>query len=215
MKRRIFLSLMVIAFAAALVAGATTSYFSDVESANGTLTAGTLDLRVNDKDGNVALFNLDDIYPGYSTSGDITLSNVGTLSGILKITSVSVENIENGLTEPEIEAGDKSDKEGELGDLVKIKLTLQNIQNNGPSSLESPKATKGVDLSCRPVGFYYDGTINGLKNLSRDITTLTTLNAKSSVKIKYEITWPDGGQNDNKAQGDSCSFTINFSLKQT
>lgn len=209
MKRRIFLSLMVIAFAAALVAGATTSYFSDVESANGTLTAGTLDLRVNDKDGNVALFNLDNIYPGYSTSGYITLSNVGTLSGILKITSVSVENIENGLTEPEIEAGDKSDKEGELGDLVKIKLTLQ---NNGSFSLESPEATEGVDLSCRPSGFYYDGTINGLKNLSCDITTL---NAKSSVKIKYEITWPDGGQNDNKAQGDSCSFTINFSLKQT
>ena len=209
MKRRIFLSLMVIAIAAALVAGATTSYFSDVESANGTLTAGTLDLRVNDKDGNVALFNLDNIYPGYSTSGYITLSNVGSLSGILKITSVSVENKENGLTEPEIEAGDKSDKEGELGDLVKIKLTLQ---NNGPFSLESPEATEGVDPSCRPFGFYYDGTINGLKNLSRDITTL---NAKSSVKIKYEITWPDGGQNDNKAQGDSCSFTINFSLKQT
>lgn len=208
MKRRIFLSLMVIAIAAALVAGATIAYFSDVESANGTLTAGTLDLRVNDKDGNVALFNLDNIYPGYSTSGYITLSNVGSLSGILKITSVSVENKENGLTEPEIEAGDKSDKEGELGDLVKIKLTLQ---NNGPFSLESPEATEGVDLSCGPFGFYYDGTINGLKNLSRDITTL---NAKSSVKIKYEITWPDGGQNDNKAQGDSCSFTINFSLKQ-
>lgn len=209
MKRRIFLSLMVIAIAAALVAGATIAYFSDVESANGTLTAGTLDLRVNDKDGNVALFNLDNIYPGYSTSGYITLSNVGSLSGILKITSVSVENKENGLTEPEIEAGDKSDKEGELGDLVKIKLTLQ---NNGPFSLESPEATEGVDLSGGPFGFYYDGTINGLKNLSRDITTL---NAKSSVKIKYEITWPDGGQNDNKAQGDSCSFTINFSLKQT
>lgn len=208
MKRRIFLSLMVIAIAAALVAGATIAYFSDVESANGTLTAGTLDLRVNDKDGNVALFNLDNIYPGYSTSGYITLSNVGSLSGILKITSVSVENKENGLTEPEIEAGDKSDKEGELGDLVKIKLTLQ---NNGPFSLESPEATEGVDLSGGSFGFYYDGTINGLKNLSRDITTL---NAKSSVKIKYEITWPDGGQNDNKAQGDSCSFTINFSLKQ-
>ena len=208
MKRRIFLSLMVIAIAAALVAGATIAYFSDVESANGTLTAGTLDLRVNDKDGNVALFNLDNIYPGYSTSGYITLSNVGSLSGILKITSVSVENKENGLTEPEIEAGDKSDKEGELGDLVKIKLTLQ---NNGPFSLESPEATECVDLSGGPFGFYYDGTINGLKNLSRDITTL---NAKSSVKIKYEITWPDGGQNDNKAQGDSCSFTINFSLKQ-
>ena len=208
MKRRIFLSLMVIAIAAALVAGATIAYFSDVESANGTLTAGTLDLRVNDKDGNVALFNLDNIYPGYSTSGYITLSNVGSLSGILKITSVSVENKENGLTEPEIEAGDKSDKEGELGDLVKIKLTLQ---NNGPFSLESPEATEGVDLIGGPFGFYYDGTINGLKNLSRDITTL---NAKSSVKIKYEITWPDGGQNDNKAQGDSCSFTINFSLKQ-
>lgn len=208
MKRRIFLSLMVIAIAAALVAGATTAYFSDVESANGTLTAGTLDLRVNDKDGNVALFNLDNIYPGYSTSGYITLSNVGSLSGILKITSVSVENKENGLTEPEIEAGDKSDKEGELGDLVKIKLTLQ---NNRPFSLESPEATEGVDLSCGLFDFYYDGTINGLKNLSRDITTL---NAKSSVKIKYEITWPDGGQNDNKAQGDSCSFTINFSLKQ-
>lgn len=211
MKRRIFLSLMVIAIAAALVAGATTSYFSDVESVNGTLTAGTLDLRVNDKDGNVALFNLDNIYPGYSTSGDITLSNVGSLSGILKITSVSVENKENGLTEPEIEAGDKSDKEGELGDLVKIKLTLQNIQNNGSFSLESTEATEGVDLSGGTFGFHYYGTINGLKNLSRDITTL---NAKSSVKIKYVITWPDGGQNDNKAQGDSCSFTINFSLKQ-
>lgn len=209
MKRRIFLSLMVIAFAAALVAGATTSYFSDVESVNGTLTAGTLDLRVNDKDGNVALFNLDNIYPGYSTSGYITLSNVGSLSGILKITSVSVENKENGLTEPEIEAGDKSDKEGELGDLVKIKLTLQ---NNRPFSLESPQATEDVDLNCERSGFHYYGTINGLKNLSCDITTL---NAKSSVKIKYEITWPDGGQNDNKAQGDSCSFTINFSLKQT
>lgn len=212
MKRRIFLSLMVIAIAAALVAGATIAYFSDVESANGTLTAGTLDLRVNDKDGNVALFNLDDIYPGYSTSGYITLSNVGSLSGILKITSVSVENKENGLTEPEIEAGDKSDKEGELGDLVKIKLTLQKtLQNNGSFSLESTEATESVDLNCGSSGSYYDGTINGLKNLSRDITTL---NAKSSVIIKYEITWPDGGQNDNQAQGDSCSFTINFSLKQ-
>ena len=86
MKRRIFLSLMVIAIAAALVAGATTAYFADVESATGTLTAGTLDLKVNDKNGNVGTFNLDNIFPGYESDGYIKLSNVGTLNGIVKIT---------------------------------------------------------------------------------------------------------------------------------
>ena len=211
MKRRIFLSLMVIAIAAALVAGATTSYFSDVESANGTLTAGTLDLRVNDKDGNVGTFNLDNIFPGYESDGYIKLSNVGTLNGIVKITGATVTNYENGINEPE-SAYDDTPNEGELGDRVHILLYF--TSDNAASTSTALESPDDFELSASHAGSYF-GKINGLTNIS-NWNLSKDLNAGKSVYLYYKIKWFDQkNTSDNIAQTDKCSVTLNFNLYQS
>jgi len=211
MKKRILLSLMIIALAAILIAGATTAYFSDIGGATGTLTAGTLDLKVNDKNGTVGTFNLENIFPGYESDGYIKLSNVGTLNGIVKLTGGTVVNYENGINEPESDY-DNTPDEGELGDRVHILLYFTSDNTAiASTALESPD---DFELSASRIGAYY-GKINGLTNIS-NWNLSKDLNAGESVYLYYKIKWFDrGNTNDNIAQSDKCSVTLNFNLYQS
>ena len=75
-------SLAMIALVAALAVGATGAYFTDSETISGnTFTAGTLDLQINAPTS--AVWTMSNMSPGDSTTGTLSMTNVGTLKGNL------------------------------------------------------------------------------------------------------------------------------------
>jgi len=137
MKKKITLSILVLLLVGAFAWGAV-AYFSDTESSNGnTFTAGTLDLQLQNPV-NLA-FNLEKIKPGDSGEGKVTLNNAGNLAGDLKVDICNLIEDENGVLEPETEAGDPGGA-GDLGLVLKMAMFLDmngdGVYNNGDIELE-------------------------------------------------------------------------------
>ena len=60
--------------------GITLSYFQDVEkSKNNVFKAGSLDLKVNDKDGVEATWQAENMLPGNEAEGELEFRNAGTV----------------------------------------------------------------------------------------------------------------------------------------
>ena len=122
MNKRILISLSVIAAVAAIAIGGTIAFFSDVETSTGnTLTAGTIDLAVNDQnplDG--AVVTLKDVKPSEEQEDVLVeLQNVGTNDGIADLHIGIGESGEGIDSEPECDAEGKVwDGAGCVGDEI-------------------------------------------------------------------------------------------------
>lgn len=198
MKKRILFSIMVIAIAAALVAGATTAYFSDVERSFGnTFTAGKLDLKIQGGDENFIRFDVKNMKPGDQPKGSYRLTNDGTISGYLNITKIVVTDFENDLVEPELEAGDTTADVGELSSMLNIRLFFDNDGNGWIS--DGDEMIYNGKMSAMPSALLVD----------------KLMPAGTSVDIIGEaiIDWWSSAQ-DNLAQTDSCILDIEFTLHQ-
>lgn len=119
LKAKLFLFVLTVVLAAALVGGATMALFTDTEANVGnTFTAGTLTLQVGGAPP-IMHINVPNMAPG-----DLTpyyrwvLRNTGTLPGRLSVTFGPITNNENGIVEPEIAAEGQfpaHPTDGELG----------------------------------------------------------------------------------------------------
>lgn len=79
MRKKIVVSMLVIALAAALLGGATFAWFTDSDSTTATFTAGTLDVALTDTSDAVFTLELTGMAPGDSLSTDIKVANTGNL----------------------------------------------------------------------------------------------------------------------------------------
>ncbi len=81
--KKILFTVMAVVLCLGLM-GAAFAYFSDTETSSGnTFTAGTVDLNITGQ----TSITLTNMAPGASASGNITVTNVGTLAGSLYATS--------------------------------------------------------------------------------------------------------------------------------
>ena len=104
MNKKILASLIVIGILGLAVGWGAYSYFNDTETGeNNTFTAGTLDLKVDNKDDpNIVYITLSNMKPGDDAGYyKWILKNVGTLPGKLSVTFSVITNSENGIEEPE------------------------------------------------------------------------------------------------------------------
>jgi len=70
----------------------TISYFQDVEkSKNNVFKAGSLDLKVNDKDGVEAVWQAENMLPGDEVEGELEFRNAGTISIESLVMEVEIE----------------------------------------------------------------------------------------------------------------------------
>lgn len=172
-------------------------YFSDVETSNdNTFTAGSLNLTLDGNDGtNVVKWAVGPMVPDNQPKGTFVLANTGTVAGYLDLENIVVTSKENNIIEPEAAAGDVSDPEGELEDVLNLRLF--------------------VDLNCD--GWisagdttFFNGKVGTIAS-SYDLNVLVP--AGGSVCITGIYDWwstPD----DNKAMTDSFELDLGFELGQ-
>lgn len=195
--KNIFLSLVLIIMASATAVGATQAYFSDVETSRGnTFAAGSLDLTIDGVNTNVVKFTRTGMTPDNQPTGHWTLANIGSVNGYLDIQNVTVVSNENGIIEPESEAGDTTAGVGELQDVLNLRLYFD-VDKDGYWS------TGDVMI--------YDGKVGAMPG---SFALDRALAAGSDVRINAVFDWwstPD----DNKAMTDSFELGLDFELGQT
>lgn len=198
MKKRILLSIMVMAMTAVMIAGTTTAYFSDVETSNGnTFTAGKLDLQIDGGDANVVKFTVGNMKPGDQPTANYRFTNIGTIDGYLDISKVTVKNFENDLTEPEISAGDTTPDVGELGSLLNIRLYFDNDKDGYISDGDT---------------MIFDGKLDDMP-ASLDTNKLIPAGGSIDIIGNAVIDWWSSSS-DNLAQSDTVTLDLEFTLSQ-
>jgi len=195
--KNILLSLILIVMASSTAIGATQAYFSDVETSRGnTFAAGGLDLTIDGVNTNVVKFTRTGLVPGNQPRGHWVLANAGSINGYLDIQNVTIVSNENGLTDPEVDAGDVTADIGELQDVLSLTLFFDMDKNGWWST---------GDI------MIYDGKVGAMPT-SFELDHLMT--AGSDVNIQAIFNWwstPD----DNKAMTDSFELGLDFELGQT
>jgi predicted ribosomally synthesized peptide with SipW-like signal peptide len=205
-----------------IVSGGTWAFFSDSEaSQNNTLMAGTLDLQVGATDPCMESIDIGtQILPGDSgNAADWTTTNLGSVSGTLRVTFGAITNFENSRTEPEQAAGDATAgaTEGELGGFVDIALWLDVNRSGGWDSGDKYLGSDGsvydwVSGAALPPAAYND--INNYAGLDWDSSDgMPTMAGSADLDFMVEYDFPVDA-NDNRAQSDSSVFDITFILEQ-
>jgi len=136
-------------------------------------------------------WDIGDIQPGSSGTKTVTLHNSGYEGGSVTIWISDIVAGEG--TNPESETGDTAEP-GELDGYLLFGLSCSRLSTN----LSLPT------------------TIEGLPQSPADPSHIevSPLNAGKTVTVVWEWEFPETGEPQNDAQGDSLSFTINYALEQ-
>lgn len=194
MDKKILISIITIALASAILTGVTVAYFMDQEISKGnTFAAGTLDLAVSDKDGNLEnawsskTFDISNVAPGASNSATpfkLDMKNVGNIDA--KKLTIWLDNVTDSENDNTSEAETNKDEPGDL--CGQITLTIK----EGATVIKSDKIN---DAS-------WTTAIEITGGLDADETRNFT--------AEYSV---DSNAN-NDIQGDNCTFDIVAQLDQ-
>lgn len=193
---RIMTSLVIIAMMSLALGVGATAWFSDTETSTGnTFTAGTLDLQVDGGDVNVVKFTVTNMRPGNQPKATFTLDNIGSLNGFIDLENIVVTDNENGINDPEAEAGDVTPAIGELSSVVGCYLFVDYGGDGWFSTGDK---------------VIYNAMTNGLPgNFELD----EPISAGATVYITAIFNWWSTAT-DNLAQSDSMIIDIEFELGQ-
>lgn len=201
---KIVLSLVTIISVAAIAATATAAYFSDTETSTGnTFAAGTLDLDVDNNNGNNTVkFTVSNMKPGDQPIDTWELNNVGSLDGYLDLENIAVTNNENDCLEPELEAGDDTcddsgEGDGELQGIVSLSQLFWDDDCDGWVG-EGETAV-------------YDGKVGAI---AANYETDRSLAAGSTQCLTGQFNWWSEATDD-RAMGDDFTLDMTLELAQT
>ena len=205
--KKILLSLLGITVVIGLVGLGVFAYFSDTETSSGNLfTAGSLDLKVDDKDDpNVVHVSFDNMKPGDTVRQYWTLKNAGTIPGQVSIEFANIVNHENTYLEPEIVAGDTTSDVGELGGFLYTLMKWRQPPGSG-SWNEIMMVPHGHTFIIHLTGPYGLGENGG--------PSIPILGQNEEVEIELRLWWHPRAD-DNKAQSDNVEFDVIFNLDQS
>ncbi len=187
-----------------IVGGGTYAYFSDTESSTGnTLSAATLDLKINGGDAAITTFNVSDVAPGDSDSANSTLRNAGSLTGELDVATSAITNT------PYAGGGEFQDGTGDLGANAEIAMYIDIDMSGGPTA---------GDVGLKSDGTTYDPSVALDYDVIDNYDTETwdaVANMATAVSYGFRVEWRVDTGVGNAIQGDSVSFDIDFVLEQT
>lgn len=129
--------------AAVVMTGASSAYFFDAEAVDGNkIEAGTLDLEyaISGTAVNGGKISLANLKPGDERTVKVSVTNVGSVDGVLAAAVTNIQDLENKVIEPE--GKDDTEASGELDRDLQVW-----VGNYKVGSIESlPKAIGNVDL---------------------------------------------------------------------
>lgn len=213
--KKILLSLLMVGLVVG-VSGYTIAQFSDVESSvNNTFAAGKLDLELGA--GNPIPFNVSNLTAGQSGTGKVTLTNTaGSLNGDLDIKIANFTQAENGVIEPELEAGDYENG-GDLWIPFGI-VGYLDVNRNGVFDAGDIQLAYNGQKSAYPgfwAGDFHYAAVNSNLTGWDDIMTLTAGQSVDFVLLwKMSPTWDYSNYNYNIVQTDSLGFDVLTSLEE-
>jgi len=203
-RRRALGGLATIGAASALAGAGTMAWFSDTEeSANNSVTAGTLNLEpAGSSEGGSFNISANGLAPGEEMRvGFLDLKNVGNVGGTLSYDITDITNNENGRNDAEMEAGDGSANTGELGQFLRIRAFVDRTPGNNTINAHDNLTSDAAS------GTYVD--------LSQGaVDTDVSVDPNEEVRI-WVYVYFDPGTNDNRAQSDEALVDVDFTLKQT
>jgi|WetSurMetagenome_2_1015567.scaffolds.fasta_scaffold03225_9 hypothetical protein len=206
--KKLLLVLMSLALAGGLV-GSAFALLGDTETSTGNIyTAGTLNLTVDGRDdANVQHVIMDKVYPHgadytyQNFNHQWVVKNEGNLPGTFWVEIKNIQNLENDISEPEVDAGDTTPDVGELGGLTWVKFSENDWGDPYPS-----------------LGWVGSTQFNPFNTALNMPSSSVVIPPGSSMKVYMWFDWPshDGYYGiDNTAQGDSLQFDIVFHLEQS
>lgn len=202
---KIIKSFMIIAVISIFAVVAARAYFSDSETSDGnTFSSGTLDLNVDGDNTNVVKFNIVNLIPGDQGGAVYRLKNVGSIPGYLDFHDIVVTNQENGLLDPETEAGDITPGTGELQDLMSYSLFRDYDCNGNFASYMGDYYIYGVFEVSTPLGL-----------ILPDYDLNIPLAAGEEICVASQYKWYSNGALDDRGQSDSAELDMTFELGQT
>ena len=186
---RIGIGIGAVVLAAAAIGLGSYAAFSDVETGpGGQIQSGTLDLEVGTS-GQTVLLNVSNIQPGWTQDVALTLTNVGTLPGVLSGSMVGT-SADVTCTEPE--------------------RVAEGVAANGACA---GNLADQVNVALAPVGTTTYPT--GSPVITSSPWPGTTIPAGQTVTYNLRFTFPNVADSiNNRAQGDSLTVTSNFNLTQ-
>lgn len=219
---KILVSLMTIALVGVLVGGGIYAAFSDSEmTADNTLTAGTLDIKVGTDDPTTESIAVSNVKP--TDSGNAAtwpVNNIGSITGNLTIALGAITNFETTLTEPESSAGDATSgaTQGELGTYLQVAVWLDvdesGTWNTGDIALNSDASTT-TSTGVEPLP--YDALDDYDSDSYADVIVMTAddsgAGGTDEFQFMVDYEFPNDA-NDDRAQNDSVSFNVTFTLDQ-
>jgi len=207
MDKKILASTLIIAVASMLIGAGTVAYFSDTETSKGnkfTVDCGP-DLELAPCGSQPYLpFDVGDIKPGDSGVADVNLHNAGA-DGWLSMKIINCVNAENGLIEPEAEAGDTTPDVGELGSKLYLEIWFDD-NNDGERQVPWPGGGE------QPIAKGYVDDLCGVKIPIDGDPTYDIM--ESGMTWTIGIKWSLASDVGNIIQSDSLTFDIEFTLSE-
>lgn len=192
-RRRVLFGAVGVGLAGAGAGAGTMATFLDTESSTGnSISAGTLDLKLDGGDSTVTFLTETSVAPGDSGSSTLQVSNAGSLPGYIDIEVASLTVRENACVGNENSVdgtcGDPGVGDGELQDYLEVRASFQ----NGPTVFDWGTASNRL-----APGTVYDVDYQ--------------LDGGSSDTFELEWRLPSAGDD---AQSDGVEFALTFSLDQ-
>ena len=122
----------------------------------------------------------------------------------MDISNIVVVSGENGLTEPEIEAGDTTNDTGELDDVLGVMLFFDKYKNDGTPGSDGWYSSGDVKI--------FDGYVADLPSTGFNLNELVPAGGGIDVVVEIYNWWKT--PQDNQAQTDTLSITFTFLLSQ-
>ena len=222
-KRIVRFTVMALAFSLVLagtVSALTTgAWFFDVETSNGnTVTAGSLDLKIDGDDINAVKFDVEDLVPNNTSTPQVVktwlLENSGTIDGYLDLSSIVLTSYEKGILEPEEEAGDTTDNKGELEDRTHLTLFFD-INGDGKYIFNDGDY---LVYNGKPASLPAKIKLKRLMPAESELKLVAHLDWYPSVYPSDANPWTPSDKLphlDNLAMGDSFMLDMSFLLGQT
>jgi len=219
MKKKVLLSIFIVACIGLFLGAGVYSLFQDVETTTAnTFAAGTLDLQVGDTNPTTARINIPALKPGDTgTAASWQMQNLGTVPGNLNITTSAITNNENTRSAIESAAGDTTGgaAEGELGGNLTVAFWTDTANDgwNDPADYylqsDSTQVHWASGATLPPAA--YDLLNNYNSDSWSNVQTALGTGSIGYFKVDYNLPLATT----NVIQSDNSTFDITFALTQT